>query len=414
MRVCFLLPALERSGGATVAVGHALRLAERAGASVDLVLTGPGGGEANLPVEARTIAEARLERYDVAIATWWETASLLWELEADRHICFLQSFEQRFYGQEELVEQLGAEAVLSLPVDFVVVAGWMCELLQKLRPDASAVHVPNGVDSATFGASRSPRASGPLRVLIEGQPSLWFKGVDEGVRAVRSMGEPVQLTLLSLDPAEADRVDADRVVGDLEPAQVAKLYGETDVLLKLSRVESLGLPPLEAMHAGVPSVVTPFTGHGEYLEHGENGLVVGFDDLPGTTRTLDLLARDRPLLKRLSAGARATAAAWPSLGQAEDAFAAALDQILGAPRPAPDLRLLQRTLAFHREVGRDQAADLRHTKAALASAIAAGIAQSDQLTAMLDERSAELVALKSTRSYRLHRASARLTRLVRR
>ena len=55
-------------------------------------------------------------------------------------------------------------------------------------------------------------------------------------------------------------------------------YARHDVLLKLSRVEGLPLPLVEACHVGVPCVVTPFTGHDEVIRHGENGLVVGFDD----------------------------------------------------------------------------------------------------------------------------------------
>jgi len=412
MRVCFLLPSLARSGGSSVVRDCALRLSQRPSVESELVLTAgepPASGRVQ-SVPIRTLPQARGQRYELAVATWWETARALWELNADRRVCFLQSFEQRFYHRDELVEQLGAEAILALPVDFIVVAGWMRELLLELRPEANVVHVPNGVDAEVFAVPQSERGDRPLRVLIEGQPSLWFKGVQDAVQATRAMDEPAELTLLALDPPMAEGLDVDRIVGDLDPSEVAALYAETDVLVKLSRVESLGLPPLEAMYAGLPSVVTPFTGHEEYLEHGVNGIVVGFDDLAGTARWLDLLAGDRALLERLSGGARATAAAWPSPGATGELFVEALTRIVAAPPPAPDPRLLQRTLALHGELGRDQAGRLRYTEAALTSARA----HVGEVSAMVNERSAELVALKSTRSYRLHRAAARLAGLVRR
>ena len=105
------------------------------------------------------------------------------------------------------------------------------------------------------------------------------------------------------------------------------------MLLKLSRVEGMFGPPLEAFHKGATCVVTPVTGHDEYVVHGENGLVVDWDDPPGTTRALDLLARDRALLHRLRCGALATARAWPSWEQQGQVMAAALLALRREPPP---------------------------------------------------------------------------------
>lgn len=325
MRVCFLLESLSPSGGVGIVTGHAARLAAH-GIEAEIVLTRPGDGRgAEVPV--RPFDEARGERYDVALATWWTTVPPLFSLSAVRRVVFLQGLEQRVYGEEDPFDRLGAAAVLGLPVDYVVVASWMRVLLSELRPDARCVHVPNGIDKAVFPPRDRPAGGGALRVLVEGQPSLWFKGVEDAVAAVRAMREPAELTVAALDPGEVGELGADRVVGGLAPAEMAALYAEHDVLLKLSRVESLGLPPLEAFHVGTPCVVTPFTGHEEYVAHGENGVVVGFDDLPGTSRWLDLLARDRALLGRLAEGALATAARWPGLDESTAALAEALPRL---------------------------------------------------------------------------------------
>src|SRR5437764_152498 len=117
--------------------------------------------------------------------------------------------------------------------------------------------------------------------------------------AVPAMRADAQLTVVALDPEGAGALDADRVLGGLGPAEMAALYAEHDVLVKLSRFEGFGLAPVEAFHAGVPCVVTPYGGHNDYLLHGQNGLLVGFDDLPGTTEWLDRLAQDRGMLEGL-------------------------------------------------------------------------------------------------------------------
>jgi O-antigen biosynthesis protein len=102
-------------------------------------------------------------------------------------------------------------------------------------------------------------------------------------------------------------------------------------------------PPLEGFHKGATCVVTPVTGHDEYVVHGENGLVVDWDDPAGTARALDLLARDRALLHRLRCGALATARSWPSWEQQGQVMAAVLRALRREDRP--DLRRVGRRLA---------------------------------------------------------------------
>ena len=362
MRVCVLIHELGRSGGAQTI----LRYARALGGGAELVVTGPGGG-GELPesaggVRVRRLADAAGERYDCAIATWWATAESLWEVDAARRLAFLQSIESRFYEERHFYERFAAEQVLALPVGYIVVAPWMRDLLGRLRPDAPCVVVRNGIDKEAFApraASSEPAGSepGPLRVLIEGQPSMWFKGVPEAVAAVQAMREPVEATLVAGDPGSANGIDGIRIVGGLDAAGMAAVYAEHDVVLKLSRVEGLALGPLEALHVGTPAVITPYTGHEEHLEHGRNGIVVGFDDLPGTARALDSLAADRDRLRALSEGALATASRWPSADDASAAFTRAVDELVAGPEPDIDAAFvhLQRAQRRWLELGREHA-----------------------------------------------------------
>ena len=360
MRVCVLIHEFGRSGGAQTVLRYARSLE-----GAELVVTGPATG---LPpsfegVPVRHVSAASGERYDVAIATWWATAGSLWEVDAARRLVFLQSIESRFYEEHHFYERFAAEQVLSLPVGFVVVAPWMKRLLAELRPDAPCVVVRNGIDKAVFRTPAAPAASSaPLRILIDGQPSMWFKGVAEGIAAVGAMTEPAAATVVAGDPDSADGIDGVPVVGGLDPAGMAALYAEHDVVLKLSRVESLGLGPIEGFHVGTPAVVAPYTGHEEYLEHDRNGLVVGFDDLPGTARALDSLAADRGRLRGLSDGALATAADWPAAEDADAAFARAVEELAAGPAPDADAafahlqRAQRRWLVLSREHARQSAA----------------------------------------------------------
>jgi glycosyltransferase involved in cell wall biosynthesis len=302
-------------------------------------------------------------------------------------------------------------------VDFVAIAEWIREQLGELRPDARCRVVRPGVDKRGYTPRERP-ADGPLRVLIEGQPTLPFKGVQEAIAAVGAMSEPASSTLVALDPPAEARLDVDRVAGGLGPEAMAELYGEHDVLLKLSRVEGLGLAPIEGFHTGLPCVVTPYTGHAEYATHGQNALIVGFDDLPGTAAALDRVARDRELLGRLSHGALATAGGWPSAEESSRELHAALAEMLERDPPASDEPLLRRTVEVSAELGR---AAFDRGRAATEEALTNAerlvrelSASRDECGQMLEDARAELARIRGTPAYRLGSAAKRAARRMRR
>jgi glycosyltransferase involved in cell wall biosynthesis len=210
--------------------------------------------------------------------------------------------------------------------------------------------VRNGIDKAVFGPVRRlpARAVGPLKVLVEGSSHAWFKDVGGALAAVGAMREPHALTVVTTAPDAVAPSSASRVVGPLSQAEMATLYGEVDVLVKLSRVEGMFGPPLEGFHRGATCVVTPVTGYEEYVEHGWNGMLTDWDDQLGTARQLDLLARDRELLTFLRRNALATASSWPSWEQSGVAMAAALRAIAAEP-PAQAAAAAARMLADLRE-----------------------------------------------------------------
>ncbi len=400
-------------------LGHAGRLAAR-GFEVELVVTQPDAPRpAGSPVPVLTLAGARARSYDVALATWWRTAPLLWELDCRRRVLFLQSLEYRFY-REELFDALEAEAVLSMPVGFVAVSHWIAAEVEERRVGVRCHVVRNGVDKAVFGSRprSEPQGGGPLRVLVDGQPTLWFKGAQEALAATRAMTEPVHVTLVALDPP-AESGGADRVVGGLDAHGMANLYAENDIVLKLSRVEGLGMTPLEGFHFGVPCVVYPYTAHDEYVEHGVNGFVAEFDDLPAVTGWLDLLARDRQRLGRMSQAALDTASGWPDEQSSTDDLVGALEAIAAEAQPQPPeaWHALWRTVSLRSELGAERLRRLHYAEAGLDKARAHVIELSesrDECAEMLRDAHAQIEAIRSTRFYRAFNAARRLAEVVRR
>ena len=369
MKVAFLVNDLQLSGGVGVVVQHARLLSALEGWDVTLVLaredeTPSWHGYAHLPdLHVRTRTDAMTQRFDVAVATWWETVFTLFELQAERYAYFVQSLEDRFYPPLA-AERLGAALTLDLPLAFITEARWIADMLAAWRPDVPCHLVRNGIDKAVFAPLERvvPSVGGPLRILVEGSPRVAHKRVPEAVEAVGLMEEPHKLTVVCGDPAAQADLAAEHVIGPLSHGEMAAVYAEHDVVLKLSAVEGMFGPPLEGFHRGATCVVTPVTGHEEYVEHGYNGLVTDWDDLAGTARQLDLLARDRRLLHFLRENALATARAWPSWDQASQFMAGALLSISRSPQPAaaPAARRLTADLRAGIEVYGRQLHEFRH------------------------------------------------------
>jgi glycosyltransferase involved in cell wall biosynthesis len=372
VRVAFLIPALDLFGGVGIVVGHARRLRERHGVDAVLVQTRadraaaehqhPGLGT----VPVLELEAVRDQRFDVAVATWWETTLHLHDVEADRYAYFVQSMEDRFYGPDT-AQRAAAAMTHALPVAMITEARWIADQLEELRggPDRFRVHyVRNGIDKRIFALpdTLAPRVDGPLRVLVEGRPGVPFKGVDEALAAAAAMREPAHVTLVCADRAATEGARADEVVGPLGAAEMAELYARTDVVLKLSRVEGMAGPPLEGFHRGATCVTTPVTGHDEYVADGRNALLTSFDDERGTSRLLDLLARDRRLLHELRVSALRTARSWPSTEQSTAMFLLALRRIVAAPSPDPTGSAAGMGADIRMTMQRQQAAERDHVR----------------------------------------------------
>lgn len=410
---------------------YAQALSEDHGLHVDLVGSGPGVLESSAHVARPVLApDSASVEYDIAISTWWETAYMMWRLPARRRLAFVQSAEECFYQRDHALDRLGAALALRAADGYIAVSSWLAALTSELRPGARVELVPNGVDKDIFDGHRVERADGPLRVLVEGQPTVWFKGVDDALRALADVGEPVEVTLVCRDPEQAGVAKADRVLGGLDAAAMADLYASTDVLVKLSELEGLGLAPLEAFHHGVPCIVTPYGGHEDYVRHGENGLLVGFGDLQTVTRAVERLARDGDLLERLGRGALQTAASWPTTASSADQFATALrgfeeeaaspplEAVLEAWRAAAEqARPSRGVLAWHEaELAKAHTAisELVDDVTRLNELVAELEASRKDVNRRLVEREAELEAVTSSRAYRAATAARSLVERVRR
>jgi glycosyltransferase involved in cell wall biosynthesis len=336
VRIAFLIPRVSLAGGIFVVLEHASRLSKEHGFDVTLVQTHGDWIDYNYPslagLELATIDDVAGRQFDIALATWWETLYFLPRIEAQVYVHFVQSLEDRFYLPEEVDARVRSGAIQSLPIARIVIAGWLERYFSQLLPGVPVRCVRNGIDKSVFfgGPPEFVSRDRPLRIVVEGPPDVWFKSVPEAVEAVAQMSEHRHLTLVTASSnCPSSLLDqADEVKQGLSHREMANLFRQSHVLLKLSRVEGMAGPPLEAFHAGATAILTPVTGSDEYVVHGFNSIVVGYDDIQGTTRALDLLARDRDLLHTLRTNALETASGWRDWATASREMAVVMHEML--------------------------------------------------------------------------------------
>lgn len=279
------------AGSAPGAAALARALQAHPGFAVVLVAAG-GAGEGVLP-----LSEVREQSFDVALSTGWETTPALFALKATRYASFVAGIED-----VDPAERFGARLALDLPVAFVTDLEVLHETLRSLRPDADCHLVRAGSDAARQAGSAPVRApgEGPLRIRV-------------------AEGRGAAAAALALTTA---------------PHELTAAGAQCDVVLAPDgEVRATAAVVREAMSAGAAAVAAETAVSRAFLRHGVNGLVCDSEDPRGTARQLDLLAQDRGLLERLSAGAVQTARAEPSWEDAAGDLAAALREIAGSPPP---------------------------------------------------------------------------------
>lgn len=361
MRITFVTPPFDLSGGQRVIVTYAERLGRR---GHQVVVAAPphrppgtrdylrallgrrpwpgrpaGHIEATAAVDRRVLDRPRpvraadLPDADVVIATWWETAEWVADLPASKgsKVYFLQHYEAFSHTPGARVD-----ATWRLPFRKVVVAGWLADLSRTRFADPGAAVVPNAVDHELFWAP--PRGRQPVPTVGLMYSPVGFKGSDVSLEAVRraadrvpglrlrTFGPPVE-PHLPLPPGTEHYVHPPQ-------DQLRGIYAGCDAWLFGSRTEGFGLPILEAMACRTPVIGTPAGAAPELLAGGGGVLVRPEDPADMAAAIARVLALPDSDWRAMSDAAHATAARY-TWDDATDRFERALYGAAGRPATEP-------------------------------------------------------------------------------
>jgi len=234
---------------------------------------------------------------DAVLAATWRTAEHVTALPpaSGRKFYLIQLWETGTGPDERVV------GAWKLPLTKIVIARRYLEIAHRLGE--TAVYVPNGLDTVTFGIDTPPEARDPARIAMLYHRAV-YKGSADGLAALRlARTERPDLTadLYGVPPAPPDLPDwisyHRRVLG----ADLRRLLNRACIFVSPSRNEGWGLPPCEAQLCGCVLAITDNDGHREFAVDGETALLSPIGDPAALAANIVRLIDDAGLRRRLTA-----------------------------------------------------------------------------------------------------------------
>lgn len=270
MKIAYLLESTEIFGGVQIVLRQAEALARR-GHRVTVVSPGPAP-------DWFPLARARFERSsyrdsaalgeaEVRVATFWTTVPPA--LEAARgpvfHLC--QGYEGEIAHYRDVRNEI--ERIYRAPTHKLAISATLAARL-KMLGFGPAQDVGQAFDAAGFFPGPARAAADPPVVLVVGPLEAEFKGIEialRGLALARKRGARFHLRRISYSPClEAERTlgVTDEYHDSLAPERMPFAYRASDVFVGASRVEEgFGLPSLEALSCGLPTLLSDVPGQRE-------------------------------------------------------------------------------------------------------------------------------------------------------
>lgn len=278
--------------------------------------------------EIQDLPNLRSSHFDLGIATWWRTAYEIVNIPCVKYLYFVQSLESRFaLNDNDTNTEALIAATYHAGFPIITIASWMQNMFM-VAGCGPVWQVKNGIDKEIFGLkehlSEDQKDNKKLKVLVEGAMGVPMKAIEETLESLSTLTDLVEISYVNPNPANSEVRKFESVQNNYNNVplnEMSSIYGTVDLLVKMSRVEGMFGPPLEAFHAGATAIVSKVTGYDEYIKHGHNALVVEVNDFSGLNDAILWLAQNRATLNQLKIGAAETAKNWPSINDSAMEFA---------------------------------------------------------------------------------------------
>ena len=232
---------------------------------------------------------------------WTTVDFLLKHGKIRRKYYLVQNYETDFYEfGSPLRIQANSTYSLQTDIEYITISRWVQNWLADTFHQSSR-YVPNGIDLKNFPRhEREFSSDRKIRVLIEGDSAVAYKGVDESFKITNSLDhQKYEIWYMSYNAEPKSWYHVDKFMHRVPYEKVGQIYAQCDILLKSSTLESFSYPPLEMMSTGGMVVAVQNGGNKEYLKDHENCLIYNTGDIEGALDAIHELKNDKGLRDKL-------------------------------------------------------------------------------------------------------------------
>jgi len=339
-RVLFCLPTTALSGGVKVIFEIANRMVD-AGHSVEL-FSYAGQPKWTSPkariIPEKDIASIDMSRYDFVFASnAFFLPLLLPRVHPARLVFFCQDWESFHHSRGTRYDDFVSDdptfvELYQLPVPIVATSRAICSLIRE-RAGRDAYFMQVGLNKSVFAVQPRKQPTPHKRVLLVGNYLMPYKGMRDGLEALRILSKelPVELALVTQEYRDRHVLETCGCPVDLRfcptESEMPAIYASCDAYCCTSWYEGLGLPALEAFRCGVPVVSTRTYGVSDYGIDETNLLLANPNDPVDLAGKLRRILTDESLAKRLRAAGFEAVEADYDWSRSFAMFADALDDI---------------------------------------------------------------------------------------
>lgn len=306
--IAFVLPSTNISGGVNVVLKHCNILREN---GWDAMVINMDVSDKNVESEdgaVNVVSGVKHEvkaHFNTMVATLYTTLKYVKEYpDVDKKCYLVQNFETDFNEYGSVTKREANATYTESNINYLTISEWCKKWLSK-DFGQKVKYAPNGLDLEKFDFHPRKFGEGKVKILIEGNSDDYYKNVDESFKVAEKLDKnKYEIVYLSYQGEPKGWYRVDKFYHRVPHDEIGRIYGQCDILLKTSILESFSYPPLEMMATGGYVVAVPNEGNKEYLKDGENCLFYEQGNIDEAVEKIEKIASDADLRKRLSENAR--------------------------------------------------------------------------------------------------------------
>ncbi|MDD4271823.1 MAG: glycosyltransferase family 4 protein [Patescibacteria group bacterium] len=210
-----------------------------------------------------------------------------------------------------------------IKADFIqVISNYLAGFAREMGYKGELEVVPNGVDVEKFKGRYSDEEKNGLKnkldimagekIIITASRLVKKNAVDDAIKSLEYLPANVKFLILGDGPDEnslkllAKNLKLDNRVlflGNIEHKDLPKYLSITDIFVRPSLSEGLGISFLEAMAAGLPVIATPVGGIVDFLHDGQTGLFCEAHNPQNLALKAKIYLENKELTKKIIANA---------------------------------------------------------------------------------------------------------------